>query len=129
MLRHLADPLNKASYLLADVAGELAYDTDSLDADPARLAAVQERRATLNRLVQAYGSRTATRTAAGRPRRRTAPVPPVPPVAPVTPVTSGTQWAGRALGGLARDGIGDLTAVLAWTRIAGGPARRARGRR
>ena len=74
-LASLADRLNEASYLLADVAGELASYTESLDADPARLAAVQERRAALTRLVRAYGSRAATETrppagpAAPRPRR------------------------------------------------------------
>jgi len=41
-------------------AAELASYTDALDSDPARLAAVQERRAALGRLVRAYG------TAAGR---------------------------------------------------------------
>jgi DNA repair protein RecN (Recombination protein N) len=60
----LSDRLNEASYLLADVAGELASYTESLDADPARLAAVQERRAALNRLVRAYGTRAAIETAA-----------------------------------------------------------------
>ena len=67
-LAGLADRLNEASYLLADVAGELASYTESLDADPARLAAVQERRAALNRLVRAYGSRAAAETAASRAR-------------------------------------------------------------
>ena len=62
-LAGLADRLNEASYLLADVAGELASYTDALDADPARLAAVQERRAALARLVRAYGSRAAAETA------------------------------------------------------------------
>src|ERR1700759_1833408 len=51
----LADRLSEASYLLADVAGELASYTEALDADPARLASVQERRATLGRLVRTYG--------------------------------------------------------------------------
>ena len=48
-LAGLADRLSEASYLLADVAGELASYTEALDADPARLAAVQERRAGLSR--------------------------------------------------------------------------------
>jgi len=37
------------------VAGELASYAESVDADPARLAAVQERRAELGRLIRAYG--------------------------------------------------------------------------
>ena len=67
-LATLADQVNQASYLLADVAGELASYTESLDADPARLAAVQERRAALARLVRAYGVRAATENAAAQAR-------------------------------------------------------------
>ncbi len=90
-LAGLADRLNEASYLLADVAGELASYTGSLDADPARLAAVQERRAALARLVRAYGSRAAAETAArqqagpGEPAARTAPQSPMTPETPETP--------------------------------------------
>jgi len=47
--------LSEAIYLLSDVAGELASYVQSLDADPARLAAVQERRSALGRLIRAYG--------------------------------------------------------------------------
>ena len=56
LLAGLADRLSEASYLISDVAGELASYTESLDSDPARLAAVQERRATLGRLIRAYGA-------------------------------------------------------------------------
>jgi DNA repair protein RecN (Recombination protein N) len=56
MLAGLADRLSEASYLISDVAGELASYTDGLDSDPARLAAVQERRAALARLTRAYGT-------------------------------------------------------------------------
>jgi DNA repair protein RecN (Recombination protein N) len=55
VLAGLADRLSEASYLVSDVAAELASYADSLDSDPARLAAVQERRAALARLVRAYG--------------------------------------------------------------------------
>ena len=54
-LAGLADRLSEATYLISDVAAELASYTDSLDSDPARLAAVQERRAALGRLIRAYG--------------------------------------------------------------------------
>ena len=50
------DRLSEATYLISDVAGELASYTESLDSDPARLAAVQERRAALGRLIRAYGA-------------------------------------------------------------------------
>ena len=55
-LAGLADRLSEASYLISDVAAELASYTESLDSDPARLAAVQDRRAALGRLIRAYGA-------------------------------------------------------------------------
>jgi DNA repair protein RecN (Recombination protein N) len=51
----VAGRLSEAAYLVSDLAGELASYTQSIDADPARLAAVQERRAALGRLIRAYG--------------------------------------------------------------------------
>jgi DNA repair protein RecN (Recombination protein N) len=56
VLAGLADRLVEATYLVSDVAAELASYTDALDSDPARLAAVQERRAALGKLVRAYGT-------------------------------------------------------------------------
>ena len=47
---------SEAAYLLADVAAELASYVQSVEADPVRLAVVQERRAELTRLVRAYGA-------------------------------------------------------------------------
>ncbi len=58
ILAGLAGRLSEATYLLSDLAAELASYTDALDADPARLAAVQERRAALGRLARAYGGVT-----------------------------------------------------------------------
>ncbi|MGF1431778.1 DNA repair protein RecN [Kitasatospora sp. LaBMicrA B282] len=52
----LAERLAEVGYLLADVAGDLALYADDLDADPARLAAVEERRAVLAQLIRKYGS-------------------------------------------------------------------------
>ena len=54
-LAALAGRLSEAAYLVSDVAAELASYVQSVDSDPARLAAVQERRAELTRLVRAYG--------------------------------------------------------------------------
>jgi DNA repair protein RecN (Recombination protein N) len=54
VLAGLADRLSEASYLVSDVAAELASYTDSLDSDPRRLAAVQERRAALARLIRVH---------------------------------------------------------------------------
>src|SRR5215469_16531051 len=52
----LAARIGEAAYLLADVAAELASYVQSVEADPVRLAAVQDRRADLTRLVRAYGA-------------------------------------------------------------------------
>jgi DNA repair protein RecN (Recombination protein N) len=95
-LASLADRLSEASYLLADVAGELASYTEALDADPARLAAVQERRAALNRLVRTYGPRAAAELAA----------------------SPGPDGAQDEPGAAAVDPGGDLAVVLAWTKPA-----------
>ena len=55
-LGSLADRLADAMAQLDDVAGELASYADDVDADPARLDAVQERRAALARLTRKYGA-------------------------------------------------------------------------
>jgi DNA repair protein RecN (Recombination protein N) len=54
-LAGLAGRLSEASYLVSDVAAELASYVQAVDSDPARLAAVQERRAELTRLIRTYG--------------------------------------------------------------------------
>ncbi len=54
-LAALATRLSEAAYLVSDVAAELASYTEAVEADPVRLAVVQERRAELARLVRAYG--------------------------------------------------------------------------
>jgi DNA repair protein RecN (Recombination protein N) len=55
-LAGLAGRLSEAAYLVSDVAADLASYVQSVDSDPARLAAVQERRAELTRLIRAYGA-------------------------------------------------------------------------
>ncbi|MGW1023210.1 DNA repair protein RecN [Streptomyces sp. NPDC002577] len=54
-LAGLAERIGEIGILLGDVAGELAGYADDLDADPLRLAAVEERRAALNQLTRKYG--------------------------------------------------------------------------
>ena len=61
-LAGLASRLAEAAYLVSDVAAELASYVQSVDSDPARLAAVQERRAELTKLIRSYG-----RPAPGQP--------------------------------------------------------------
>jgi len=66
-LAGLAGRLSEAAYLVSDVAADLASYVDSVDSDPARLAAVQERRAELTRLIRAYGGRVAIPAPAPEP--------------------------------------------------------------
>lgn len=54
-LAALAERIGEIGILLADVSGELAGYADNLDADPLRLAAVEERRAALTQLTRKYG--------------------------------------------------------------------------
>ncbi len=113
-LAGLADRLSEAAYLLADVAGELASYTEALDADPARLAAVQERRAALARLVRTYGSRAAAdladTAAAGDVAADAGP-------ADAGPADAGPADAGGPAGA-GDSGPGDLAVILAWTKPA-----------
>ncbi|NYE38185.1 DNA repair protein RecN (Recombination protein N) [Nocardioides cavernae] len=51
----LADRLAELGHLLVDVAGDVASYAASLETDPARLAAVSERRAALTALTRKYG--------------------------------------------------------------------------
>jgi DNA repair protein RecN (Recombination protein N) len=54
-LAGLADRLAEVSYLLTDVAGDLASYAAGVDTDSARLAAVNDRRAALGALTRKYG--------------------------------------------------------------------------
>jgi len=87
-LAGLAARLNEASYLVSDAGAELASYLQSVEADPARLAAVQERRAELTRLVRGYGQ---------------------------APVADAPGPGGDGADGAAG---GDLAAVLAWAKQA-----------
>ncbi len=55
-LGQLADRLAEAEALVADVAGDLAAYSSSVESDPLRLAAVEERRAALGTLTRKYGA-------------------------------------------------------------------------
>ena len=120
-LASLAGRLSEAAYLVADVAADLASYVESLDSDPARLAAVQERRAELTRLVRAYGGRVpvsapaaadAAEPGAGRPEDPAQPDghPQAPDLAPGTDAAAAAAPAPPAVPGLA--------SVLAWAEQA-----------
>jgi DNA repair protein RecN (Recombination protein N) len=55
-LAELADRASELGYLSADLAGELSSYATDVDTDPARLAAVSERRSVLTGLVRKYGA-------------------------------------------------------------------------
>ena len=114
-LAALGTRVSEAAYLLSDVATELASYAQSTEADPARLAAVQERRAELARLVRAYGSGALPGPAPGR-------------AAADQQRAAGDPDAGAADAGLAAEAAagadpaalpgGDLAAVLRWAKAA-----------
>ncbi|MEV0587669.1 DNA repair protein RecN [Nonomuraea sp. NPDC050310] len=54
-LAGVAERLAEAGYLISDVATDLAAYSESIEADPVRLAVVQERRALLTGLIRKYG--------------------------------------------------------------------------
>ena len=66
VLGGLAARLSEAAYLVSDIGAELASYVESVEADPARLAAVQQRRADLTRLVRSYGASGVRRGRRGR---------------------------------------------------------------
>jgi DNA repair protein RecN (Recombination protein N) len=94
-LAALAARLNEASYLVSDAGAELASYLQSVEADPARLAAVQERRAELTRLIRAYGQGGPALAGDGG-----------------GPAADGADGAAGGAAG------GDLAAVLAWAKQA-----------
>ena len=59
-LAALGTRVSEAAYLVSDVAADLASYAQSVEADPVRLAAVQERRAELGRLIRKFGEAAAT---------------------------------------------------------------------
>jgi DNA repair protein RecN (Recombination protein N) len=109
-LSGVADRLSEAAYLVSDVAGELASYIQSVDADPGRLAAVQERRAALGRLIRAYGPSGIASHIEG------APAPADPATDPVQPGEPGEPGEPGGQGTLTEPD--DVAAVLDWARRA-----------
>jgi DNA repair protein RecN (Recombination protein N) len=100
-LAGLAGRVSEAAYLLSDVAAELASYVESVEADPVRLAFVQERRAELTRLIRAYGFRAADPAGGG------------------LPAGSGDELAGASdTGDPAGPPASDLASVLSWAKSA-----------
>jgi DNA repair protein RecN (Recombination protein N) len=120
-LASLAARLSEAAYLISDVATDLASYVESLDSDPARLAAVQERRAELTRLIRAYGGRVpvpAAAVEAGEPGTARPAGPARPDAAPQTAdVAPGTEADAGPAAPVA-PAVPGLASVLAWAEQA-----------
>jgi DNA repair protein RecN (Recombination protein N) len=126
----VAARLSEAAYLVSEVAGELASYVQGIDADPVRLAAVQERRATLARVIRLYGPGGVSAQVNGVAVRLTGPGGDTVPDGDPVPDGDADEaadglfalpGAAGAAGGLAADPVGepDETAyVLEWARVA-----------
>jgi DNA repair protein RecN (Recombination protein N) len=136
-LAALGTRVSEAAYLLSDVATELASYAESVEADPARLAAVQERRAELARLVRAYGSGALPEPAPGPDRGHPGPAgagrgdPGSGQPGSADPAAGGPGAGGPEAGAAGADPAaeaaasaeaalpgGDLAAVLRWAKAA-----------
>jgi DNA repair protein RecN (Recombination protein N) len=102
-LAALGARVSEVAYLVSDVAADLASYAQSVEADPVRLAAVQERRARLGRLIRLYGAEPPAPAGAGDPAGAAHPAEPA--------GTPSSLPDGLATGGVA--------AVLAWAKRAG----------
>jgi DNA repair protein RecN (Recombination protein N) len=113
-LAALGARVSEAVYLVSDVAADLASYAQSVEADPVRLAAVQERRATLSRLIRMFGSPAAGPSAVPGPGD-------APPAGegPGAGESAEAVPAGEAAGPGAPDAAaGGVAAVLAWAKRA-----------
>jgi len=131
----VATRLSEAAYLVSEVAGELASYIQGIDADPARLAAVQERRAALARVIRLYGPGGVNAHIDGTPVRldtaarsgdtsAAADLPAAAGAAPVKDASAGQDAADPAASAadpgalLAAEEPDDTAYVLEWARLA-----------
>jgi DNA repair protein RecN (Recombination protein N) len=106
-LAALGARVSEAAYLVSDVAADLASYAESVEADPVRLAAVQERRATLGRLIRLFGAEAAE-PAEGDGSEG------------VSTVSDAAEFSGtRRPDSPGSQTGGGVTAVLAWAKRAG----------
>src|SRR6185437_10583786 len=127
----LASRVSEVTYLISDVAAELASYADSIEADPGRLAVVQDRRAELTRLIRQYGAAPVPQASGVAEGERAAATG---PNSSVQVAIGGVQAQGRGVqadeaGNLppaeegdgarpeeARSAVPDLAAVLSWAK-------------
>jgi DNA repair protein RecN (Recombination protein N) len=115
----VAERLSEAAYLISELAGELASYIQSIDADPARLAAVQERRAALGRIIRLYGPGGVHARVNGAPVQLDAPAGAAAREAGDPPAPDETAPDEAAAGDAATAAEhDDIAYVLAWARLA-----------
>ena len=119
----VATRLTEAAYLVSEVAGELASYIQGIDADPARLAAVQERRAALARVIRLYGPGGVNAQIDGAPVTLSAEARPQDADEPTAADSAGSAAAPDALFAPeeeAPEEPDDTAYVLEWARLAAG---------
>jgi DNA repair protein RecN (Recombination protein N) len=116
----VATRLSEAAYLISEVAGELASYIQGIDADPARLAAVQDRRAALARVIRLYGPGGVNAHINGNPVRLDTAAPPagaeLPAADGTAPENDDTAPGPDAL--FEAEEPDDVAYVLEWARLA-----------
>ena len=114
----LATRLSEATYLIADVAADLASYADLIEADPGRLAVVQDRRADLTRLIRQYGAAPVPQPAGGAEDDSAAEAHPDSGVAveATANVEEDSPAAPDAEVAPAASAVPDLAAVLSWAK-------------
>jgi DNA repair protein RecN (Recombination protein N) len=117
-LAALGARVSEAAYLVSDVAADLASYAQSVEADPVRLAAVQERRAELTRLIRQFGD-TATVPRGARPGGPGDATAGGPAGQGSGGTGEGSGEAGQGFGGAGDDTASGVSAVLSWARRAG----------
>jgi DNA repair protein RecN (Recombination protein N) len=117
-LAALGARVSEAAYLVSDVAADLASYAQSVEADPVRLAAVQERRAELTRLIRQFGD-TATMPRGERPGGPGDGTAGGPAGEGSGGPGEGSGGAGEGSGGAGDDTASGVSAVLSWARRAG----------
>ena len=117
----VANRLSEAAYLVSEVAGELASYIQGIDADPARLAAVQDRRAALARIIRLYGPGGVNAQIGGTPVTLGAAAEPGDADRPAADGDAAADGAGSAAAPealFAAEEPDDIAYVLEWARLA-----------
>jgi DNA repair protein RecN (Recombination protein N) len=117
----VANRLSEAAYLVSEVAGELASYIQGIDADPARLAAVQDRRAALARIIRLYGPGGVNAQIGGTPVTLGTAAEPGDADRPAADGDAAADGAGSAAAPealFAAEEPDDIAYVLEWARLA-----------